>query len=109
MELFRIIYWSLIVFGLIALITILISYLTYQIRKKLGNIPAEHYRNNDRNQKEIVVKIPRSSGTSEIKQHHPKVVKLSEQNQDTGNYRDSRQNGKNRITILNDDLRNDDF
>ncbi len=109
MELFRIIYWSLILFGFIALITILISYLTYQIRKKLGNIPAESYRNNEREKEEIIVKIPRGSSFAKPKQHHPKVLKLSEQQEDTDNYRSSHRNGKNRITILNDNLRKDDF
>jgi len=109
MELFPIIYWSLIGFGLIALITILISYLTYQIRKKLGNIPAESYTNGDRNKEEIVVRILGTRSSTKIKQHHPKVVKLSDQQQNTGNYRSSRQNGKNRITILNDELRKDEF
>lgn len=109
MELFPIIYWSLIGFGLIALLTILISYLTYQIRKKLGNIPPESYGNNDRNKKEIIVKIPGKKSSANIKQHHPKVVKLSDLQQNTGNSRNSLKNGKNRITILNDELREDDF
>jgi hypothetical protein len=107
MELFSLIYWSLIAFGLIALITILFSYLTYQIRKKLGNIPAENYANNSKNKGEIVVRIPGKSSSTKIKQHHPKVVKLSDQQQNTGSYGDSRKNGKNRITILNDELKND--
>lgn len=100
MELLRIIYLSLTGFGILALIAILISYLTYQIRKKLGKIPLEDNRKEERTQK--VTFHDRNFSTA--KQHHPSVVRKRYNADDP---RNPRQRSKDRITILNDLLKED--
>ena len=102
MDLLRIIYWSLIGFGILTLLVILISYATYQIRKKFGEIPQESIGNEDETRK-IKVNIA-NRNSSRVKQHHPRVVKRKYHADDP---RASRQKRKERITILNDLLKED--
>ena len=102
MELLRIIYWSLIGFGILALMVILISYATYQIRKKLGKIPSEEIRNEDKIKK---IKVNISNRNSHrVKQHHPRIVRRKYH---TDDLIAPRQKRKERITILNDLLKED--
>lgn len=98
MELLRIIYLSLTGFGILALIAILISYITYKVRKKLGKIPLEDIRKRERTKK---IKI-HDSNSSAIKQHHPRVVRKRNYADNNGNPQQ-----RNRITILNDLLKED--
>ncbi len=102
MELLRIIYWSLIGFGILTLMVVMISYVTYQIRKKLGKIPAESTRNVDRINK-IKVNIS-NRNPSRTKQHHPRVVRKKHH---ADELKAPRQKRKERITILNDILKED--
>ena len=102
MELLPIIYWSLTGFGILTLMVILTSYLTYHIRKKLGNIPSEAFKNEYRN-KDIRKKNPDKS-LSGVKQHHPRVVRRKFHHDDQ---KDPRQKSRDRITILNDLLKED--
>ncbi len=102
MELLRIIYLSLIGFGILALMVILISYATYQIRKKLEKTSQESIRNEDEINK---TKINISNINSHrVKQHHPRVVRRKYHHDDP---RAPRQKRKERITILNDLLKED--
>jgi len=102
MELLRIIYWTLVGFGILALMVILISYTTYLIRKKLGKIPSESIGNEDKIKK---IKVNISNRNSpRVKQHHPRVVRRKYHHDDP---RAPRQKRKERITILNDLLKED--
>ena len=102
MDLLRIIYWSLIGFGILTLLVILISYVTYLIRKKLGKIPSESIGNEDKIKK---IKVNISNRNSHrVKQHHPRVVRRKYHADDP---RATRQKRKERITILNDLLKED--
>ena len=102
MELLRIIYWSLIGFGILTVLVILISYATYQIRKKLGKIPSEGIRNEDKIKKTKVNISNRNS--QRVKHHHPRVVRRKYHADDLIAPRQKR---KERITILNDLLKED--
>lgn len=102
MELLRIIYLSLIGFGILALVVISASYITYQVRKKLGKTPSEGIRKEDRI-KNVKVKF-HDRNSSSVKQHHPSVVRKRYYPDDPGN---PRQRSRDRITILNDLLQED--
>ena len=101
MELLRLIYWSLIGFGILTLLVILISYATYQIRKKLRKTPSESIRNEDRTKK---IKVNISNRNLSRVQHHPRVVRRKYHADDLNAPRQKR---KERITILNDLLKED--
>lgn len=97
MELLPIIYWSLVGFGILTLFVVILSFLTYHIRKKLEKIPSKNvdHQNSSKN-------IYSNPGS--MKQHHPKVVKqTSEKIFPKYQYR-SNKNKSKRITILNDHL-----
>lgn len=102
MELLRIIYLSLTGFGILALIAILISYITYKVRKKLGKIPLEDIRKRERTKKMKMKMKIHDSNSSAIKQHHPRVVRKRNYADNSGNPQQ-----RNRITILNDLLKED--
>ncbi len=71
MELLPIIYWTLIGVGILAVIVIVFSYITFNIRKKMGNIPNTEITGTNRNKK-IIVTNPDKKSTPK-KSHHPKV------------------------------------
>lgn len=71
MELLPIIYWALIGVGVLAVIVIVLSYITFHVRKKIGNIPSAEVTGDDRNKK-IRVTNPDKKPTPK-KPHHPKV------------------------------------
>jgi len=71
MELLPIIYWTLIGVGIVAVVVIMFSYITFHIRKKMGNIPSTEITGNARNKK-IKVTNPYKRPPQK-KSHHPKV------------------------------------
>ncbi|MCF6268257.1 MAG: hypothetical protein L3J41_00935 [Melioribacteraceae bacterium] len=71
MELLPIIYWSLIGVGLLAVIVIVFSYITFNVRKKMGNIPSTEIKGASRDKK-IKVTNP-DKKPAEKRSHHPKV------------------------------------
>ena len=76
MELLPIIYWALIGVGILALIVIIFSFITFQIRKRLGTIPNEEIIGDERNKKIIVTNPDKKSSSVKSapkKPHHPKV------------------------------------
>ncbi|MEN8193297.1 MAG: hypothetical protein ABFS12_10810 [Bacteroidota bacterium] len=100
MELLPIIYWSLVGFGILTLLVILISFLTYNIRKKLEKIPSENNKNKH-TQKEVDPNKLYNNSTV-TKQHHPKVIKRVSEDIFPNHSQNSYKNRKKRITILND-------
>jgi len=115
MELLPIIYWSLLGVGLLALIVIIFSFITFQFRKKLGNIPSVEIKGRERNKK-IVVTNPDKKQIE--KKHHPKVQTRSKQKSGTtpskiktstdeniGLYKKpTRETPKKRVEILNQNM-----
>ncbi|MBU0473993.1 MAG: hypothetical protein KKF62_07490 [Bacteroidetes bacterium] len=115
MELLPIIYWSLLGVGLLALIVILFSFITFKFRKKLGNIPSTEVKGKERN-KRIVVKNPEKLQAE--KKHHPKVQTRSKQKAGTTNSKSksssdeniglykkpTRETPKKRVEILNQNM-----
>ena len=77
MELLPIIYWSLTGVGILAVVVIVISFVTFNVRKKIGNIPSEEVKGEARNKK-VTVTNPDKKNSSK-KTHHPKVQKRSKQ------------------------------
>ena len=71
MELLPIIYWTLIVIGSLAAVVILFSYVTFNVRKKMGKIPSTEITGDARNKK-IKVTNPDKKPIQK-KTHHPKV------------------------------------
>ncbi len=102
MKLLPIIYWSLVGFGILTLMVVFTSYITFQIRNKLGKIPSESIRKEDRIKKTKMKFHDRNS--SSVKQHHPRIVRKRNIADDP---RNPRQRSKDRITILNDLLKED--
>jgi hypothetical protein len=78
MELLPVIYWSLFSVGVLALIVILFSFITFQFRKKYGIIPSEEVKGDERDKK-VTVKNPDKKAKSK-KKHHPKVQTRSRKN-----------------------------
>jgi len=78
MELLPIIYWSLVGVGVLAVIVIAFSYITFHVRKKMGNIPKEEVTGTDRNKKIKVTNPDKKSAAK--KPHHPKVKTRSKLN-----------------------------
>jgi uncharacterized membrane protein YhiD involved in acid resistance len=81
MELLPIIYWSLIGVGVLAVVVIIFSYVTFNVRKKLGNIPSEEVKGEARNKK-VTITNPDKKESSK-KAHHPKVQTRSRQKENT--------------------------
>jgi hypothetical protein len=77
MELLPIIYWSLTGVGILAVIVIIVSYVTFHVRKKIGNIPSEEVKGEARNKKVTVTNPDKKNETK--KAHHPKVQTRSRQ------------------------------
>ena len=71
MELLPIIYWSLIGVGIVAVLVIVFSYITFQVRKRLGNIPSEEVTGRARNKKVTVTNPDKKAIPKKV--HHPKV------------------------------------
>lgn len=71
MELLPVIYWSLFSVGILALLVIIFSFITFQVRKRYGYIPSEEVKGEERNKK-VTVKNPDPKAKSQ-KKHHPKV------------------------------------
>ena len=71
MELLPIIYWSLIGVGIVAVLVIVFSYITFQVRKRLGNIPSEEVTGRARNKKVTVTNPDKKPAPKKV--HHPKV------------------------------------
>ena len=85
MELLPIIYYSLIGLGVITIIVIIVSYITFKIRKKIGNIPSEEVKGDERNKK---VKITNPDKKANVKKsHHPKVQTVSKRKSTSGSKR----------------------
>jgi hypothetical protein len=71
MELLPIIYWSLLVVGILTVIVVIISFITFQFRKRFGHIPSAEVKGNER-EKKIKITNPDKREKTE-KKHHPKV------------------------------------
>lgn len=71
MELLPVIYWSLFSVAVLALVVILFSFITFQFRKKYGNLPSEEVKGEERNKK-VKAKNP-DKKSKPTKKHHPKV------------------------------------
>ncbi len=80
MELLPIIYWSLLGAGVLAIVVIVISFITFQFKKKYGLIPSEEVVGKERNKKVRVTNPDKKKKTE--KKHHPKVKTRSRQNKD---------------------------
>ncbi len=80
MELLPIIYWSLLGAGILAIVVIVISFITFQFRKKYGHIPSEEVVGKERNKKVRVTNPDKKKKTE--KKHHPKVKTRSRHNKD---------------------------
>lgn len=116
MELLPIIYLSLLIVGILAIIVIIFSFVSFQVRKKLGNLPNEKVSSNERNKKVKVTNPDISS--SKDKKHHPKVQTLSKQKsnsysekekkiaaEDSGHYKKpTKETPKKRVVILNENF-----
>ena len=63
MELLPIIYWSLLSVGIVVLIVIIFSFISFKFRKKHGNIPSEEIKGIERDKK---VKITIASSIAEV-------------------------------------------
>jgi len=74
MELLPIIYWSLLSVGIVVLIVIIFSFISFKFRKKHGNIPSEEIKGIERDKK---VKVTNPEKSQFEKKHHPKVQKIS--------------------------------
>ncbi|MCK5456873.1 MAG: hypothetical protein KAI45_07075 [Melioribacteraceae bacterium] len=71
MELLPIIYWTLVGIGILALIVIISSYISFYLRKKMGHIPTTEVTGDARDKK---VKVTNPDKRPEQKKsHHPKV------------------------------------
>ena len=77
MELLPIIYWSLLVAGILAIVVIIVSFITFRLRKKYGLIPSEEVRGKERDKKVKVTNPDKKPKTE--KKHHPKVQTRSRQ------------------------------
>ncbi len=119
MELLPIIYWSLLVAGILALVVIVISFITFQVRKKYGRIPSEEVQGKERNKKVKVTNPDKKPKTE--KKHHPKVQTRSRQKKVSSSRKDknissvdsalykkpTRDSHKKRIEIVNPSLNDD--
>lgn len=105
MELLPIIYWSLVGFGTLTLFVILISYITYHVRKKFDKVESEVNVNGKLLQKVIV---KGKAENSAYIQHHPKVKRKPLQADFGSNSESYKDMQKRRITILNDHFKRED-
>jgi hypothetical protein len=82
-ELLPVIYWSLFSVGILTLVVLIFSFITFQYRKKYGNIPSGQVSEKERNKKVKVTnpdkKKTKDNKTSSEKKHHPKVQTRSRQ------------------------------
>lgn len=93
MELLPIIYWTLVGFGILAIIVIISSYISFYLRKKMGHIPTTEVTRDERDKK---VKITNpDKRPQQKKSHHPKVHTRSK-------YKDNETKGKKRTTSSNE-------
>ncbi len=119
MELLPIIYWSLLVAGILAIVVIIVSFITFRIRKKYGYIPSEEVKGKERNKKVKVTNPDKKPKTE--KKHHPKVQTRSRQKSSSASHRTkkksstdsalykkpTRDSHKKRIEIVNPILERD--
>jgi len=80
-ELLPVIYWSLFSVGILALIVIIISFITFKFRKKYGNIPSSEVVGKERNKKITVTNPDKKPKLG--KKHHPKVQTRSKNKSST--------------------------
>jgi len=76
MELLPIIYWSLLGVGILTLVVVIISFITFKVRKKFGIVLANEISNKERNKK---VRVTNPDKLKTEKKHHPKVQTISKQ------------------------------
>ena len=76
MQLLPIIYWSLLGVGILTLFVIIISFITFKVRKKFGMVPSNEISNRERNKK---VRVTNPDKLQTEKKHHPKVQTISKQ------------------------------
>lgn len=89
MELLPIIYWTLVGVGILTLIVIISSYISFHFRKKMGYKPSTEVTG-DAKDKKVKVTNPYRR-TEHKKPHHPKVQTRSK-------LKDNETKGKKRIT-----------
>jgi len=104
MELLPIIYWSLMGFGILTLFVIITAYLTYQFRKRVSKIPSKNSRSGNSN----IIGENFERDSNFVGKHHPKVVKQIKRKISTNNLPNQPPSRKDRITVLNDLLTNED-